>query len=169
MNSIFNINDQLRDLMENEIIESCIDKETGEVLFDKINETLDNLIIARNDKLETVALWIKELKAEAEAIKAEEAELKKRREAKTSKIESLKNYLDYNLKTFGDKRFETPKVVVSYRKSTQVIVDEERLDHDYWREKITYEPDKVKIKEAIGAGVYVAGAHIEEKDNIQIK
>ena len=155
--------------MENEITEDCIDHETGEVLFDKINSTLDSIVAERNDKLETVALWIKELKAEADAIADEEAALKKRREAKNSKIESLKSYLDYNLSLFGDKRFETPRVVVSYRKSTRVVVDEARLGSEYFRTKTVYEPDKAKIKEALSQGVDVEGASLEEKNNIQIK
>lgn len=50
-------------------IVNCIDTETGEILdFD----SLDALNMERDAKIEGVALYVKQLQAEAEAIKAEE-------------------------------------------------------------------------------------------------
>lgn len=46
----------------NEAILGCIDQETGEVIDP---EKLDALTMERETKLENVALWIKDLKAEA--------------------------------------------------------------------------------------------------------
>ena len=46
----------------------CIDLETGEIID---AEKLTELTMERDEKIEKVALWIKELKAEAEALKAE--------------------------------------------------------------------------------------------------
>ena len=52
--------------IENAILE-CIDTETGEVIdIERLNE----LQMERETKIENVACWIKDLKAEAEAIKA---------------------------------------------------------------------------------------------------
>lgn len=50
----------------NNAILECVDMETGEIIdSDKLSE----LQIALDEKIENVALWIKDLKAEAEAIK----------------------------------------------------------------------------------------------------
>ena len=49
-------------------IMDCIDMETGEIVNE---ELLNDLQMERDAKIENVALWIKELKAEAEALKAE--------------------------------------------------------------------------------------------------
>ena len=55
----------------------CIDLETGEILNE---ERLNELQMERNEKLEKVALWIKELKAEAETIEESVNDTKKRLE-----------------------------------------------------------------------------------------
>ena len=60
--------------IDNAILE-CIDMETGEVID---AEKLDALNIERDAKIENVVLWIKDLKAEAEAIKAEKLTLAER-------------------------------------------------------------------------------------------
>ena len=52
----------------NEAILACVDPETGEADVEK----LDELMLIREVKIENLALWVKELRAEAEAIKAEE-------------------------------------------------------------------------------------------------
>ena len=59
----------------NEEILNCIDLETGEIIdIDRLND----LQLERDAKIENVACWIKELKAEAEAIKAEKLVLAER-------------------------------------------------------------------------------------------
>ena len=47
-----------------EAILNCIDLETGEIID---TEQLDKLTMEREAKLENVACWIKELKAEADS------------------------------------------------------------------------------------------------------
>ena len=49
-------------------IMNCVDVETGEIID---TEQLDKLQMERDAKLENVACWIKDLKAEAEALKNE--------------------------------------------------------------------------------------------------
>ena len=54
----------------NEEIEKCIDTETGEILD---LEALDKLAMERDTKIENLACWYKNLMADAEALKAENA------------------------------------------------------------------------------------------------
>ena len=92
--------------IDNEIM-NCIDMETGEVIdTDKLNE----LQMERDAKIENVALWIKELKAEAEAIKNEKQSLAERQRVAESKAESLKNWLAYVL---NGEKFKTSKCSIS--------------------------------------------------------
>ena len=53
--------------IDQEILD-CVDLETGEILD---TEKLDALQMEREAKLEGVALWVKDLKAEAAAVKEE--------------------------------------------------------------------------------------------------
>ena len=92
-------------------IEECVDMETGEI----INPArLDELNMVLTDKRENVALYIKNLSAEVKAIDEEAKNLTNRKRVLNNKVEGLKKYLADNLE--GHK-FETAKVVVSFRKS----------------------------------------------------
>lgn len=143
-------------------ISACIDGETGEVIdFDR----LSGLVMERENKLEGVALWIKNLEATAKAIKAEREVLKARQEQAEHKALALREWLSGAL---DGEKMETPKVKVSYRKSTAVEVDD-RLPKKWCSKKIVYTPDKVAIKTAIQNGKRITGAKIVERQNIQIK
>lgn len=146
----------------NEAILNCIDPETGEADPDK----LDELLMMREEKLENLTLWVKELKAEADAIKAEEKALAERRQAKERKAESLKKYLDEAL---AGQKFETSRCVVSFRKSQKVeITDFDKIPDDYLRYK-TPEPDKTAIKAAIKDGLTVEGCELVDSVSMTIK
>lgn len=143
-------------------ISECIDCETGEVIdFDR----LSGLAMERENKLEGVALWVKNLEATAKAIKAERDALKSREEQAERKALALREWLSRALE--GEK-METARVKVSYRKSTAVEVDD-RLPKKWCSKKIVYTPDKVAIKTAIQNGKRITGAKIVERQNIQIK
>lgn len=139
----------------------CIDLETGEIDV----ERMEALEMERNQKIENIGCWIKNLKSDADAIKNEEKSLADRRKALENKAESLKKYLSYIL---AGEKFKSPRVAVSWRKSKKVdIINEELIPEDYK----TYTPsiNKTAIKDAITSGAVVDGAVIIENNSIQIK
>lgn len=141
----------------------CIDLETGEIIN---AEKLTELTMERDEKVEKVALWIKELKAEAEALKAEKQSFADRQRAAENKIESLKKWLADAL---NGEKFKTTKVAVSFRKTKSVDVpDIFALDENYVKYS---EPtaDKAAIKKAIEAGQEVTGATLVENVSISVK
>lgn len=144
-------------------IEECVDMETGEI----INPTrLDELNMVLTDKRENVALYIKNLSAEAKAIDEEAKNLTNRKRVLNNKVEGLKKYLADNLE--GHK-FETAKVVVSFRKSEQLEINS--IEHIPAEYLISQEPkiDKVALKKSIKQGAVINGVQITTKQNIQIK
>lgn len=142
---------------------SCIDAETGEVID---AEKLNSLQMERETKIESVALWIKDLKAEAEALKAEKQAFADRQKAAENKAESLKNWLSEAL---NGEKFKTTKVAVSFRKTKSVLVDSVYdLDAKYVKYKDP-DPDKKAIREAIEAGQTVKGAQLVENVSVTIK
>lgn len=155
---------KLYDLVrEIEDFEFEVDEETGEILN---AEDLDNLELEKNEKIEQLCLWIKNLKSDASAYKAEKDSFAKKQKAAENKAESIKNYIASILA--GDK-FKTDRVTVSYRKSEQVeCLDMSLVDDDYLRFKEP-ELDKTKIKKALKDGVKVGGCMLVEKQNMQIK
>lgn len=140
-----------------------IDEETGEILFEMQDH--EQLEIERTQKIENVALWIKNLNAEAVAIREEEKHLAERRKAKEQKAENLTKYVQYALQ--GEK-LETSKVAITYRKSVAVeIIDKELVPQEFI--KVETSVDKTAIKKAIAGGNEVAGAQLVEKQNMSIK
>lgn len=146
-----------------EAIMACIDAETGEIID---ADKLDKLTMERDAKIENVALWIKDLKAEAEALKAEKMAFAERQKVAENKIESLKKWLAYAL---DGQDYKSVRASVTFRKSQAVeIADIYKLDENYLRYKEP-EADKTAIKEALKAGKEVAGATLVENTSVIIK
>lgn len=140
-----------------------IDEETGEILN---ADELEQIELERSEKLENIALWVKNLTSDAEAYKREKESFAEKERVAKNKIESLKNYLNFVLN--GD-TYKSDRVSVTYRKSTALnIIDEYALPAKFF---IPQPPkvDKTAIKAAIKSGEEVLGAEIVERQNIQIK
>lgn len=141
-----------------------IDEETGEVL-NAID--LDGLKMAREQKIEGVGLYIKNLEAEKEAVKREKDSMALREKRLGKKIEGLKEYLSYALQ--GEK-FSTARVVMSYRKSESVnIPDETAIPTEWCNVSVVKKPDKAAIKAALKSGKEVFGAELVTKQNLQVR
>ena len=154
-----------------EAFEQAVDPETGELINEEAWARLEALQMDREQKLENVALWVKDLNAEAAAIKAEEDALKRRRQSTEKKADSLKGYLASALG--GSEKFKTARVAISWRRSETAEllegVDPVSLPLEYQRVKVSVEADKTKLKEALKAGKTVEGVELVERQNIQIK
>lgn len=145
----------------------CIDPETGEISdFEK----LEALNMERDEKFENIALWIKNLVAEARAIREEELALAARRQSVEKKTDSLKSYLQDKL---GGEAFKTSKVDISYRKSAAVEIEDEAEFVKLAPEELLTrkEPtiNKKEVTAAIKSGLWVPGAALVERQNMQIK
>lgn len=148
--------------IDNEIL-GCVDAETGEI-FDE--EKFESLAMERDKKLENIALWIKNLTAEAAALKAEKQAFAERQKAAENKIESLKSYMSAYL---SGAKFETAKVKVSFRKSEYLDIAEGAAIPEQFLKYKEPDIDKAELKRAIKAGTEIPGVTIEERKNIQIK
>ena len=148
-----------------------VDPETGEILdYDAFSE----LKMAKEEKIEGMALWHKNLTAEATAIRAEEIKLAERRKELEKKAESLKRYLTEIL---SGAKFSTARVACSFRKTKSVEIADEtefirQMEESMHYEYLKYSPptvNKTEITNAIKAGQTVPGAQLIEKNNLSIK
>ena len=156
----------------NQDILDCVDLETGEILD---TERLDSLQMEREAKLEGVALWIKDLKAEAAAVKEEADKLTARKKALDNKMDGLKAWLLYAL---GGEKLNTPRCKVYQTHSQRVnVTNEEKLFEYiyslnapgmYLRYKDP-ELNKDEIKKALKDGTVIPGAVLEETESVVIK
>ena len=144
-------------------IMDCIDLETGEVVD---AEKLTPLQMEREQKVENVALWVKDLDAEAKAIRAEEQSFAERRRALESKAESLRSWLASAL---NGEKFGTTKVAITFRRTKSVQVDDVFKLDDEFVKYAEPKPDKAAIKKALEAGQTIEGAELVENLSMSIK
>ena len=98
----------------------------------------------------------------AEAIKAQEANLKARRERIEWRADAHKKAALLIMNAAGLKKAERPRATISVRPgSVSVqITDEAEIPSQLMREKITRAPDKAAIKAQLEAGETVPGAEL---------
>lgn len=146
-----------------EAILGCIDTETGEVIDP---ERLTALQMERTEKIEGVALWIKDIKAEIEAVKAEKNAFADRQKSLERKLDSVTEWLK---NTLDGQKFSTSKAVVSFRHTESVKVEDVfKLNENFLRYSDPT-PDKAAIKKALKAGETVEGAELVESVSMTVK
>ena len=159
--------------IDQEILD-CVDMETGEILD---SGKLTALQMERDRKLEGVALWVKDLNAEAEAVKAEADKLTARKRALDNKIAGLKMWLMIAL---DGEKLKTPRCNVYQTHSQRLAVIGDEKDLIAWLERnakdprdyIRYrEPElrKDEIKKALKDGIEIEYAKLEETESVVIK
>lgn len=144
--------------------------ESGEISAEVMQDTLEGLAGEWEAKALNVAKMIAGIDAEAAALK--EIENRKARQRKT--LENRANWLRQYLLSECIRTGLTPKdseIAIKIGKSSAVIVDDETaIPADYKREiPASYLADKAMIKKAIADGFEVPGAHIENRQTLQIK
>lgn len=136
---LYNVDDKLL---------SFIDPETGEVNVEEYEAYMKD----REDRIENLGLWIKNLDSFASQLKQEEANLKARREAIERKRENLATLLQA---TLDGEKYQSSKLDISYRKSSAVDVPNEQVFIEWARNNkrddlLNYpapKPSKTDIKE----------------------
>lgn len=164
MTSLYDIDRRISDVIEQGF---AADEETGEVW--QGTEGLESLQMERAAKLEGVALWLKERERFAAALRAEEDALKARRMAEERRCESIRAYLAQAVQDEPKRRFETPRVRLTLRRSTSVDVQDPALVPDSCvRVEERRTVDKAAVKAALRAGRDVPGCRLVETDRLQV-
>lgn len=127
------------------------------------------------DKIDNTVSYIKDLQAEADAIRTEIESLQKRRMAKLNKVAWLEDCVDYALNSMQTDKWENQRHRLTYRTSHSVYIpDEDAFRANESNAKLYLRPqeariDKEAIKKAIKRGEYVFGAEIRDNKSLQIK
>lgn len=154
---LYELNQALRDF----VLE--IDEETGEILN---GDALDALQIEREEKMENIALMIKDLTAEAAAIKQEAQNLTKRQKTAENKAAWLKGYLQESL---AGEKLKTPRVAISYGTSKRAEIENEDLIPAEFLEAQAPKIKKSEILAALKEGREVPGAYLKETTSLRIR
>lgn len=143
---------------------SCIDAETGEIIDEN---RLSALFMEKDQKIENIALWIKNLLSDAESYAREKETFAKREQAAISKADTLKRFLT---NTLAGEKFQTTRCTVSFRRTAKVdVLDEKKIPECYTRTKTEKHPDKKAILAALKAGENISGCALGESLSITVK
>lgn len=147
----------------NAAILDCVDLETGEIIdIERLNE----LQMEREQKIENVALWYKNLLSDAAQYAAEEAAFKKKKQQAQAQAERAKAYL---LDALQGEKYKSARVNITFRNSSRVIVDDVLNLPPRFVRFADPEPNKTAIADAIKNGEKINGAHIESNLSMIIK
>lgn len=153
-------------------IASAYDPDTGELLIpeEEMFQQIENIKADFDTLIDSIASDVKNLKAEAADVKDEKMRLAKRQMHLEARTERAKRLLAYLL--HGEK-WKNGRHNVTYRKSEELVIDDDFVE---WASlnapgllKLEPEVRKNDVKNAIKRGTVFEFAHIEQKNNIQIK
>ena len=186
MAQLYDLDAQFQEAMELLENQMYVDTETGECLTEEeFNQQLDNIAMALSDKIENTMVFYKNVLSDVEQFKIEQKKLMERRKVKENLADRLKNRIDYYIKmkytdengvvdtqALNKRKFETPRVKLSYRKSSSVdIQDVNSIPQEYIKDRKLTEDDvkKSDIKKLLVSGKEVNGATLVENLNMQVK
>lgn len=161
--------------MSNELLDAyhliasgqAVDEETGEI-DPVVMEQIEMTEKEADKKIESIAVFIKQLKSDAEALKQEKINLEKRQTTMTNTAERLEQYLLNNMLLQKRDYFSTTKARVTVRDSEYVnVTDPNKVPKEYIRTK--EEINKVEIKQALKLGEHIDGCELAIRKNINIK
>lgn len=142
-------------------------EQDGELLEEDL-KALEELNLAKDDKIKGYGVIIRELDGEIADCKAETDRIKEISDRLKNRREWLVNNLKYFMQSQGIPKFESIEVNIAFRKSKSLEIDENaNLPKEFIR--IKEEPDKKAITDFIKGGGTVDGCQLVEKENIQIK
>lgn len=144
-----------------------VEEQEGE-LTDELMIELERLTQNFDTKAETLAVFIKDLRADAEKLKSEKVRLEARQRSKNNLADRLLARLEESMRLHNRTKCGSARYQATFRASASVkITDDAVLPEEYWR--VTREPSKSAISEAIKAGTTVPGAEIEKTESLWVR
>lgn len=152
-------------------IDSLIDPDTGEVLD---YDAFLTLSMEREDKIENVAVYIKNLEAQSKAIQDEERALRERRVPLEGRAKRMREHLSNYL---GGERFNCSRVSISFRKSTALDVSDSASAAEWLEEhghvdlvvRDAPKLDKRAVAALVKDGEEVPGVELVERQSLQVR
>lgn len=141
-------------------------------------DTLDGIEEAFEDKAVNVAIAVKNMRAEAEQLKAEKLRLAKRQTQKERAAERLEQYLLNSMKAIGREKIDKPQAVIRLKKNPEsTVIDNEKsfiewAEANGYNDLLKYEQPtvrKTKVKGLLQRSVELPFVHLERKTKIDIK
>ena len=150
---------------------SVLENTEDENIKELIKNSMDQLALETNEKIENIIKYIKNLEAEAEALEKESKRLNDRKIRTLKKVDNLKGYLKDFTSSLESKKYNTGIFNISIRKNAaSVVIDNEFLVPDeFCKTEVIRKVDKVALKEKLKAGEVIEGVKLQQTESIIIK
>lgn len=160
MSSLFELNDQFRELSQRDDLDPTVMK-----------DTLDAIEDSRDQKLDNIASWIDNNNADLDWLTKRIKELQEKKKFLTNQNHNLMTYLTDAIDDAGFKKIRTENHLLSVRnfKASTVIDDVKKLPEAFVETKTVSSPDKTAIYKAIKAGQEVPGAYLKNNRRTVIR
>ena len=135
-----------------------------------MQDTLDSIEGAIENKAENIAKLIRNLESDVSAYKEEEDRLKTKRQATENKVKWLKTYLEDNMKLTGKTKFKSGMFNFSIQKNPASvnIIDERIIPEEFLIPQLP-KIDKTALKDVLKNGVEVPGAELKQTEGLRIR
>ena len=144
--------------------------DTEEYDEDMLMEILEELNDDIEVKAEGYAKVMKNLSAEAEALKKEEERLYARRKAKENAVSRMKKSLQEAMEATGKTKFKTELFSFNIQANApSVMLHKDPVEIPAEYQKVTIEADKTAIKEALKRGEQLDFASLEQSASLRIR
>lgn len=141
-------------------------------------DTLTGIEGEFDEKAESIAIYYKQLLAEAKMLKTEKAAIAKRQSQKEKQAESLKTYLFKSMQALGRQKIDMPRAVMSLKKNAPSLVVDDEISFVEWAEEhnldhlLKYSMPEVKkndVKALCKKCEEIPFVHMEAKQSLSIK
>lgn len=147
--------------------------EDPDVDEDLIADTLEGIDGELEVKADGYARVMRQMDADAKAIKAEEERLANRRKSLENRAANLKSRLQQMMEITGKVKFKTELFSFGIQKNpAAVVIDEQYIENIPEEYLIRQDPkiDRAKLKEDLKAGKDLEGiAHLEQTESLRIR
>ena len=149
-----------------------------EAMFEAWFDTLEGIEELFEDKAVNVAVYIKNLRSEAEQLKAEKLKLEKRQSAKNKLADRLEKYLFNSMQKVKRTQIDRPQAKIRIKQNPESTVIENEQAFIQWAERndrddlLKYEQPSVKkavVKALLKKKENIPFAHLERKTVLEIK
>ena len=149
-----------------------------EAMFEAWFDTLEGIEELFEDKAVNIAVYIKNLRSEAEQLKAEKLKLEKRQSAKNKLADRLEKYLFDSMQKVKRTQIDRPQAKIRIKQNPESTVIENEQEFIKWAEcndrddLLKYEQPSVKkavVKALLKKKEEIPFAHLERKTVLEIK
>lgn len=136
-----------------------------------LEDTLEAINLAIEDKLENIAKVIKNLEADVDGFKQEEKRLADRRQSIENNIKNLKQYAENTMIVTGNKKIKAGLFTFAIQKNppSVEIANEDLIPEKYKKTVTTTTIVKKDLLDALKEGQVIEGATIKQGKSLRIR